>query len=333
MNCSVRIVIAYAAAAFALISPPTSATEDARYFARDQQTELTLTPADEAKTSWEIELRQYRPPGEPQEFGFIGTLTPREDHLECVESRDDKQVTVRVKGAPAGESISVETTGLEDESKPGGTFDGSYQRLSPEEQITRAKERFAAVDTVLNSTYQEVRAAAGKNAATLRKRQRDWLEHRDSMATHGANEKPETTLSYWETMRALSVSRIEFLSVFNGKDVPKGLSGVYTDGYGGELQLEEKDGRVEFDISVVRGPTFHIGDLSGAARRNGGKLIYKEEVERGEDRAPAELTFTLTQGHVLEVKGKNTSHHHGARAFFDGTYYKTRKAPSPRPES
>lgn len=312
------------------MTPPALAADTALYFARDGQTELTLSPGDADDKDWEVELRQYRAQDEPQ--NFIGMVTRQGDHLESVEERDDKTITVRINGAPRGETVFVETAGFQNAAAPDSTFDGTYQRISRDEQIERAKKRYAAADSLLNSTYQEVRSAAGKKAGRLRDGQRDWLRYRDHMAEHGAAEKPQESLSYWETMLTLTTARTEFLSLFNGKDVPKGVAGVYIDGFGGELQLEERNDGFEFDLSVVRGPTFHTGDLSGTARRSGSRFSYKEEVEAGEDRKPAELTFTLFAGHIIEVKARNTSHHHGARAYFDGTYYKTRKSASARPE-
>ena len=311
------------------LAPATRAETDALFFARDADTEMTLTPSGGDNRSWELHLRPYQSPSDPQDFGFSGTLTPEGDDLQCVDERDGKQVTVRLKGDPRAESLTVETTGLQSTARPGGKFDGRYQRLSADEQIARAKARFTAADAILNSTYQTVRAEAGKKANALRELQRNWIGHRDHMAEFGHGDKPEETFGYWDSMLELTIARIHFLPLFNGRDVPEGLSGSYTDGHSGELQLDEKDGdTVEFSISVVRGPSYHTGDLSGTARRKGAKLFYKEEVEPGEEREPAELTFTFSDGHIIEIEGKNTEHHHGARAYFDGTYYKSHPRPS-----
>ena len=304
------------------------AAEDELYFARDADTEMTLSPNGGDNATWELQLRRYRPPREPQDHGFSGTLSPEGDDLQCVEERDDKQITVRIKGDPRAQSVSVETTGLESTAVPGEKFDGTYQRLPHAEQIARAKARFTAADALLNTTYQTARADAGKKAGALRELQRDWIKYRDHMAEFGHGENFEAALAYWDAMLDLTVARIQFLPLFNGKDVPKGLAGIYTDGHFGELQLEEKEGdTVEFSISVIRGPSYHTGELSGTARRKGTKLSYKEKVEPGDDREPAELSFTFTDGHIIKIEGKNTGHHHGARAYFDGTYYKSGSLP------
>ena len=312
-----------------LLSATALAADDSLYFARDAATEMTLTPSGGDSTSWELHLRRYRPPAEPQDHGFSGTLSPEGGDLQCVAQRDDKEVTVRLKGDPRGSSLTIETTALESTAAPGEKFDGTYHRLTRDEQISRAQARFTAADTVLNATYQTVRADAGKKAAALRKLQRDWIGYRDHMAEFGHFENRKAAFGYWDAMLDLTITRIHFLPLFNGKDVPKGLSGVYTDGHSGDLELREKEGdAVDFSISVVRGPTYHTGELSGTARRKGAKLFYKEEVEPDEDREPAELTFTSTDGHIIKIDGKNTGHHHGARAYFDGTYYKSHPLPS-----
>ena len=308
-----------------LLATIARAADDALYFARDAATEMTLTPTGGDSSSWELHLRRYRPPGDAQDPGFSGTLSPEGDDLQCHAERDDKEVTVRVRGDPRSQSVTVETAGIESSAAPGEKFDGTYHRLANDEQIARAKARFTAADALLNSTYHAVRAEAGKKAGALRELQRDWIGYRDHMAEFGHFEKRETSLGYWEAMLDLTVTRIHFLPLLHGKDVPKGLSGSYTDGHSGELELREQEGdAVAFSISVVRGPSYHTGELSGTARRKGTKLFHKEEVEPGEDREPAELTFNFINGHIIELKGKNTGHHHGARAHFDGTYYKSR---------
>lgn len=301
------------------------ADDDELYFARDAATEITLTPSGDGNSSWELHLRRYEPATEPQDSGFSGSLSPEGGDLQSVEERDGKQITVRLKGDPRASSVAVETTGLESTAAPGEKFDGTYHRLTADEQIMRAKGRFTAADTLLNSTYQTVLADAGKKAGSLRELQRDWITYRDHMAEFGHAENREAALAYWDAMLELTITRIQFLPLFNGKDVPKGLAGIYTDGHFGELELEEKGGdAVDFSISVIRGPSYHTGELSGTARRKSSRMFYKEEVVPGEDREPAELTFTFMDGHIIKIEGKNTGHHHGARAYFDGTYYKSR---------
>ena len=73
----------------------------------------------------------------------------------------------------------------------------------------------------------------------LRDSQRDWIEVRDGRAvweTHAAENAKELP-AYWEAMLAETTTRLGFLKVYAGKNVPAGLSGEYGDFSGGSLSL------------------------------------------------------------------------------------------------
>jgi uncharacterized protein YecT (DUF1311 family) len=203
-------------------------------------------------------------------------------------------------------------------------------------KLDQTRQRFAAADADLNKTFQELRSKLGENAATeLRDRQREWLKHRDYIASDQPRQNGfegtdvKQSPDYWEAMADLTKERAEFLRAAFNPALPKGITGVYEDSYGGALQLEETAQGLVFSINVVRGPTAHTGGLSGVATLKGHAATYKEKVGAAEDRKPCELTFAFSHGHVVKVTGKNTSYHHGARAYFDGTYFKVAKLAKP----
>jgi uncharacterized protein YecT (DUF1311 family) len=199
-------------------------------------------------------------------------------------------------------------------------------------KLEQAKQRFAAADAELNKAFQEVRSKlSGSALIDLRDRQREWLKHRDYMASdqprQNGFEGGDFKLSpdYWEAMADLTKERTQFLRSAFDSTLPKGITGVYQDSYGGALQLEETAEGIVFSIIVVRGPTTHTGGLTGVAARKGGGAVYKEKIEPPEDRKPTELAFAFVDGHIVKLTGKNTEYYHGARAYFDGTYFKVAK--------
>ena len=203
-------------------------------------------------------------------------------------------------------------------------------------KLEQAKQRFAAADADLNKAFQEVRSNLSGSALTdLRGRQREWLKHRDYMASDQPRQNGfegsdfKQSPDYWETMADLTKSRTEFLRAAFDSTLPKGIPGVYQDSYGGALQLEETPEGIVFSINVVRGPTTHTGGLTGVATRKGNGAVYKEKIEPREDRKPTELTFAFVDGHTVKLTGKNTEYYHGARAYFDGTYFKVAKLDKP----
>jgi uncharacterized protein YecT (DUF1311 family) len=202
--------------------------------------------------------------------------------------------------------------------------------------MAQAKQRFAKADAELNKTFDALRKRLGGDQfKDLRDRQRKWLEHRDYMAADQPRQNgfqgndPKSSAYYWETMADLTEARTQFLRASFDPSLPKGITGVYQDSFGGELKLEETKEGVVFAIEVVRGPTSHSGGLIGKATLTRSTAVYHEQVEAGEDRQPCELTFHFTDGHIVKLEGKNTEHYHGARAYFDGNYFKVGKLDQP----
>lgn len=220
-----------------------------------------------------------------------------------------------------------------------GIMLSSGSAISAEEEaakLDQARQRFAEADADLNKTFQEVRSKLPENARNdLRDRQREWLKHRDYIASDQPRQNGfegtdlKQSPDYWEAMADLTKERAEFLRAAFNPALPKGMTGEYQDSYGGALQLEETAQGLVFSINVVRGPTTHTGGLSGVATLKGRIALYKEKVEPAEDRKPCELIFAFSDGHIVKVTGKNTGYYHGARAYFDGTYLKVAKLEKP----
>lgn len=203
-------------------------------------------------------------------------------------------------------------------------------------KLEQARQRFAAADADLNKTFQEVRGKLRGNALNdLRDRQREWLKHREYIASDQPRQNGfegsdfKQSPDYWEAMADLTKDRAKFLRAAFNPALPKEITGVYQDSQGGALQLEETPQGVVFSINVVRGPTTHTGGLTGVAALKGSVAVYKEKVEPAEDRKSCELTFAFSDGHIVKVTGKNTEYYHGARAYFDGTYFKVAKLDKP----
>jgi len=202
--------------------------------------------------------------------------------------------------------------------------------------LATARKDFQAADTVLNKTYKAVCAGLTKpQVAALRELQRDWVQYRDQHAQDllhlngddpGNEDTPEKSGAYWKYMTDLTTERIHFLKVYSGADVPKGISGTYSDFCDGDLTLKETKQGIEFSCDVVRGRAANQGDISGVAQLQGDKAYYKEVIPADQtdaDRKPAQLTFTFIDGHVVNVEEKDANYYEGMSACFGGTYYKT----------
>lgn len=200
------------------------------------------------------------------------------------------------------------------------------------ESLATAKSDFAKSDRQLNEIYQQAKVELPEwRFAELQEDQREWVKYRDERAKQAAlydgqaeEGNEEANPEFWNAMAYLSDTRVRIIRAWLLIDeFPREWEGVWIDGFGGELILSEAGGEgLDFFLSVVRGPTYHQGFIAGNAEVNGAMARFTDKGERPDDETW--LTFRRENGR-LEVIGENTGYHHGARAYFDGSYIRLRQ--------
>lgn len=194
--------------------------------------------------------------------------------------------------------------------------------------LKEAKAEFDKADRALNAAWESVKEELDESAfAALKVEQRSWVEYRDytslSPGFSGApadEAKAKQSAEYFSTAASLTATRTAWLKGLIAKDSGDTVTGKWNDSYGGWLEVVEKDGKLHFTIEVVRGPTAHVGGLAGIAAWNTSIGWYSD---KGLDKTKTEetnLSFILRDDGKLQLTGANTSHYHGARAYFDGDY-------------
>ena len=191
----------------------------------------------------------------------------------------------------------------------------------------RARAAWERADAELNAAYGELKGRLAQPARDrLRAEQLEWIRSRDWHAREiarnlgAAQGAPDLHPAYWETMTTFTAERTRLLRVYDGRGVPPGLDGRYTDGYGGTLTVTDADRRAfRFRLDVVRGPTAHTGEIEGTATLAGARATFASGP--ASDGKPCVLRFEI-EGNRIAVRGQNTSDFHGARASFDGVYFK-----------
>lgn len=205
----------------------------------------------------------------------------------------------------------------------------------PESQTKeQALAAFRKADKELNEVWAEVKKASGPMVfKSLQEDQQGWIEHRDHIATGLGNlpsgtdpAKAKDTKEYLGLAAELMTERAEYLRAKIKDPGPAGsLDGVWRDSVGGLLLLAEQDSKVYFACTVVRGPTFHLGELAGIAKWNKPLAFYTDGGPSKDDPDKRETWIFISHaGSTLTLEGANTQYYHGARAFFDGTYTRTR---------
>lgn len=196
-----------------------------------------------------------------------------------------------------------------------------------EKSLEAAKAGYTKADQELNEVYTKAKSSLPEWIfGELQQDQREWLEYRDLRAEQaaafdgGAAEGQEKNApEYWETLAALTGERSLIIGGWiRHESFAHEWEGVWLDGQGGRLSiLQNEAGRFTFRLEVVRGPTYHIGQIGGTAKWNGATAHFEIRVE--DDEGETWLTF-LKRGLRLEIIGENTSSFHGARAYFEGHY-------------
>lgn len=204
----------------------------------------------------------------------------------------------------------------------------AQEALTPKQ----AKAKFEKADKALNDAWAAAKAALPEvEFNKLKESQRAWVDYRDYLARSplysGADSQGELALDspdYLSAAAELEDMRTGWLkALVSAQKQPGGdLSGLWTDSYGGTLQIVETEGQLFFIIECVRGPTSHLGGLSGVAAWNQTIGWFSDKGLDKEKEGVTNLSFIL-RDNQLEVIGANTGHYHGARAYFDGSYVKS----------
>ena len=194
--------------------------------------------------------------------------------------------------------------------------------------LEEAKAAFAKADKALNEAWAAAKKSLAESDFTeLQVKQRAWMKYREDQA-RGANRdagEPETksTAAYYEAATEMTASRADWLRGRIRND-DESLTGLWSDSFGGTLEIVQEKERLLFEISVVRGPTYHTGSLAGVATWNAPLGWFSDKGRDKEKPEESNLVF-VERGTVLEIVGANTSYYHGARAYFDGEYCKVGK--------
>jgi len=293
-------------------------------YVRGEDAEFVLQPESEGKIN--LDLRVFGTVEQGRVVYGGGDLSKEAEDSwkeETEQERSDGKHAARIlvlTGKPGDESLRLKTTGVIGLiSHAPIDASGEYKRVTTEELTRRAQKRHDAADAMLNQRYKAVQAKLSeKKSGELKALQKQWIESRDYKAARVAREQDENAphnLDYWDEMHSLTVTRVEFLDAFSGKNVKPGLSGEFFDYHGGTLTLTPKQQGLAFTFEVVRGPTAHLGNVEGVAKFKADK---SQAIWTDPDNKECKISFAFSEGRIAEVTEENTDDYHGARAYFTG---------------
>ncbi len=187
--------------------------------------------------------------------------------------------------------------------------------------LVREKARYDVADKALNEVFSELKKGMpSERFEEMKKDQRAWVDYKTYMSDWVGGEKGQTLPDWWEMAASLTEARIPYLKAWKGVGEDFAWPGVYEDGRGGVLYIEKKGDKLHFKVSVVRGPTYHMGDISGVLQVNDKRARFSDAGINGKDAGEAWLDLKQIDGQRIELEATNAQYYHGARAYFDGIY-------------
>lgn len=152
------------------------------------------------------------------------------------------------------------------------------------------------------------------------------------------------TESYLDYIVSLPKSKLALLEAYTGlhaipgkvTDTPwmverlgvgSSIEGWYQDMVGGDITIERSGNKLKATVSVVRGPTAHTGDIEGTLTEFSTNK-YKLDAKNSDGKTCSLLMTKNSLNHlsVSTVNHEACQEFHGARAQFDGTFYKVPKS-------
>ncbi|WP_395747468.1 lysozyme inhibitor LprI family protein [Prosthecobacter sp.] len=208
---------------------------------------------------------------------------------------------------------------------------GSVQAQDKPMSRAEAKAAFEKADRALNEAWAVAKQKLPEGDFNkLKEDQRAWVEYRDYLARSpmytGADGQGELALDapeYLEAAAGLEEERTTWLKGLTHEWKDETLTGLWTDSYGGSIEIVEREGHLHFVIQCVRGPTSHVGGLAGIAVWNSTIGWFSDKGREKDKTDETNLSFVLTDKR-LEINGANTGYYHGARAYFNGSYVKVK---------
>jgi len=194
-----------------------------------------------------------------------------------------------------------------------------------------AKAAFDKADRALNEAWAAAKKALPEaDFNKLKEEQREWVEYRDGLArspsytgVDAQDDLPLDAPEYLQAAANLEDMRTEWLKGLIKDSQDETVTGYWTDSYGGNIQVVEKDNQLYFLISVVRGPSSSSGDLTGIAAWNS-SIGWFSDKGRDKDKTDETNLSFIARDKKLEIIGANTGYYHGVRAYFDGTYVRVK---------
>lgn len=310
-----------------------------RYFADGSKVEAKLETDGEAT---QFSVTRYDDAMDADEM-LYGDLTKEGDNIWRFEQKwmDDTEKEFVRTGKVTITKGSLSYSGMKDtntakDAKKVPASGGPWQEIPAATVLSNAKARYDTADKRLNEAWKTAKEEAGeKGLTTLQERQRNWLEHRDEMVQRitwnairaaGEAEDPDSVdfksvPAYWNQMTYQTVDRTPILLAWSGKNVAAGKAGTYTDSFGGTVVISETKDGLDFEIDVVRTPSFALGNIGGAAKLNGDTATWTETPE-DKEKKPAVVRLKFNADKSLTVETENAESYGGHRAYFDAQYFK-----------
>ena len=205
--------------------------------------------------------------------------------------------------------------------------------VAAKQKGTCYRQKFTEADRELNAVYKRLYATfETARQKAMQDNSRRWIAYKDELCLESTAinngltpQQAKNSAEYFSCLYDRTMERTAYLKrAFAREGVTPGLAGTYDDGFGGTLTLKPANGDTyAFHLEVVRGPTYHTGDVEGDVHLQTRTATFVQTVDCGEETPCCRLTFTRAPLFIA-VEEDNCGMFHGARASFSGEYRKVK---------
>ncbi|MCE9598370.1 MAG: DUF1311 domain-containing protein [Spirochaetia bacterium] len=181
------------------------------------------------------------------------------------------------------------------------------------------KAAYQKRDSELNEVYKKlIPLLSARTRKALQDSSISWIRAKEADCKTSS---PSGDQEFYACLLRSTDERLRFLTKLLGRVRDADIAGYYSDESNGSVTIiQVGPNEYLFEMRVVRGPTFHTGQYNGVFRRTGNSIKYRWSTSDPMV-MKCDLNFTIEPG-ALQVEEVDCSGFHGARAYFDGTYFK-----------
>jgi len=180
---------------------------------------------------------------------------------------------------------------------------------------------YQSQDLKLNSLFSSLITQLDQNQIKeIRSNSLTWIRVKEGTCSFQYKEQQNDPLGFQRCLFNQTINRIDFLNSYFLHRNDTQIEGTYSDGYSGSIRLSLVNQNIFlFSLDTVSSPSSHIGHYDGVMRIIDGPVLYSDPSNSSNSECKLRIEIMHAKVTIEEIA---CSGYHGARARFDGLYFK-----------